>query len=104
MSQPTSFLTGIYDQSALSGDLQVTQNYPNPFSDVTYIDVTPSQPGNIEFSVSDITGRIIYSRNYDNATRDLLRIKFENHDLADGIYYYTLRSKKSEFTGKMMVK
>jgi hypothetical protein len=104
MAHETSFLTGINDNPVTSGnELNVLQNFPNPFETVTFIDVIIDQPGQVSFTVSDVAGRIVHSKNFGKVVNTKLRIRFENNNLPAGIYYYTITSGSGSFAGKMMV-
>jgi len=83
--------------------MEVSPNYPNPFSDVTYIDVRLEKPSEIVFTVADVAGRNVYSQSYKKTGAEKLRIQFENQELTSGVYYYTVQSESGSYTGKMIV-
>lgn len=101
----TGFLTGEDENSSISSDpVNVSQNFPNPFDEVTFIDVNLIKPSEIVFFVSDLTGRIIYTESFGTVNSERLRIRFENEIFSKGIYYYTIASNSGSHTGKMIVK
>jgi hypothetical protein len=104
MAHPTSFLTGIDDHSTSGSFMEVSQNFPNPFDKETYIDVKVNAPEKINFRVSDVAGRLVFTKDFGTVTNPVLRIRFENKNLQAGIYYYTVSSGSGEYTGKMLVK
>jgi len=105
MGVETSFLTGVKENQSQTGNqLNVSQNFPNPFEKETYIDVSVEKSENISLVVSDMAGRIIYSEDCGRITNNKLRIRFENNNLPAGIYYYNVRSDSGSYTGKMVVK
>ena len=52
-------LTDIEEFDPWNNHLHVSQNYPNPFSDITYIDVYLTTPDVVSLNVFDMTGRIV---------------------------------------------
>ena len=102
MSIETGFLTGIEDNHSIREQLTVSANYPNPFKRSTFIDVTLGSPSEIRFRVCDLAGRIIHSESFGMVTNDRIRIAFENIDIPEGIYFYTVSSEEESFTGKMV--
>lgn len=103
MGVDTDELTGIKDQKGTSRTMKISANYPNPFRDVTYVDVATETPADIVFTVADISGRVVYSTQYETKGSDKLRIRFENQDLTSGVYYYTVKSESESYSGKMIV-
>ncbi len=57
------FSTGIGDISGDYNDLYVSQNYPNPFSKKTHIDISIVEKDDLTITVYDITGRKLTSYN-----------------------------------------
>ncbi len=55
----TIVLTGVEMQTAMGNDFQVSQNYPNPFSSKTKIDVFVPEQDDFTINVYDVTGRQI---------------------------------------------
>lgn len=103
MGIETDALTGITNPAAGLNAMEVSANYPNPFSDVTYIDVQLEKPSEILFTVADVAGRNVYRQSYQKAGTDKLRIQFENQELNRGVYYYTIQAEAGSYTGKMIV-
>jgi hypothetical protein len=105
MSMETSYLTNIKDNKKTASDqLEVSQNYPNPFSTETMINISMANAGNVTFMVSDITGRTVHNEDFGMVTRDSFRIKFGSNNLPSGIYYFTISTDSETFTGKMMIR
>ncbi len=103
MSIETDELTGIGDAPASEVAMEVSQNYPNPFLDVTYLEVNTPLPSGITFTVSDIAGRVVHSENIEKTGSEKHRIRFNSQGLTSGVYYYTVRSDFGSFSGKMIV-
>jgi len=103
MGIETDVLTGITNPAAGSSTMEVSQNYPNPFTDATWIDVQMTLSSDIYFTVADVTGRTVYSEVYEKKGLEKFRIRFENQNLTSGVYYYTIKSGSGTYTGKMII-
>jgi hypothetical protein len=105
MGIETAILTEIKEnKQIISNRNEVSQNFPNPFSTETVINISMADAGNISFMVSDIAGRTVHYEDFGMVTGDNFRIKFNRSSLPSGIYYYTITSDSETFTGKMMIK
>ncbi len=96
---------GVQENTTWSG-ISVSQNSPNPFSDVSIITIESptSEPKKIHFEVLDIMGRVIY----EDHTKELvsyLEIELNTSVLPieKGIYFYQLRIGNETFVKKMVV-
>jgi len=78
------------------------QNYPNPFNPSTTIGFSLKQPGNVDFTVYDITGRVIFrkSATFNAGTH---QIQFNAEGLSSGVYFYHLQSDNFISTKKMLL-
>ncbi len=104
MSVPVSVLTGTDQQAASTSQFTVSQNYPNPFTETTWIEADGTGNQKVTFSVYDPEGRQLYQKNYEPAENGKFRIRFDNPGFESGVYFYTVASGNNTFTGKMMVK
>jgi len=59
--------------------------------------------GNVTFTVTDVTGKIIESRNMGVLGAGDQNIEFDGSNLAGGIYYYTLTTNGKRSTKKFAV-
>jgi hypothetical protein len=71
--------------------LYVSQNYPNPFSELTYIDVYLSTPDVVSLDVYDLTGRTVASHE-DNLKEGMHRFSFSAG--VEKTYILTVTSNK----------
>lgn len=53
------FVTAIGDIDIVEHHLHVSQNYPNPFSSLTFIDVLLASPDKVSLEVHDLKGRVV---------------------------------------------
>jgi hypothetical protein len=86
-----------------SDHLKVSQNYPNPFSEVTCIKVDLESPGPLRLEVWDITGQQVKDIDKGYVYAGVHRFTVTRDNLSSGIYFYTVRKGSGSFTGKMTV-
>jgi len=79
------------------------QNRPNPFNGTTIIPFTLVNAGNVTFTVTDVTGKIIENRNLGVLGSGDQNVEFNGSNLAGGIYYYTLTVDGRRSTKKFSV-
>jgi hypothetical protein len=96
-------LTGAGEQGIIS-EASVSQNYPNPFSDLTTITVNLKDNADLSMEVTSLTGQqvMIHDRGYVSAGTYYFQV--DASDLATGIYFYRVKAGNSEVTRKMIVK
>jgi hypothetical protein len=77
------------------------QNYPNPFNFSTILEFTLPKREHVTLSIYDILGRKvadIYDQVMEAGTH---RHRLSMKDVTSGIYFYTLRTEKTQITRKM---
>jgi hypothetical protein len=89
-------------EAALSNVI-LGQNQPNPFNTQTTIQYTLTQVSNVNFTVTDITGRIVRVIENQNLSAGNHNIVLNAADFAAGAYNYTLTSNGKSVTKKMFV-
>lgn len=77
--------------------------YPNPASDITTIRYNLVEAGNVNFTLTDITGRIIDKRQFANRPAGNQQFDLNMSHLADGIYLYNLIVAGQTATGRIVV-
>jgi hypothetical protein len=78
------------------------RNTPNPFHDLTTIEVNSGFRGRFEFRVSDFTGRVMHREPVQIYVGDN-RIPFDGGGLPNGIYIYTLSDGIHSVSRKMVL-
>lgn len=79
-------------------------SYPNPTNGNFYIDVKAAKTGVISFSITDISGRLVYRNNYTvNRGDNLIRIDAATYINAAGSYVFTLVNGNTVSSGKILV-
>lgn len=82
--------------------IAVIQNGPNPFHTFTEVQYHAPKPGQIDFFVSDLTGKQM-ARNSYRAVAGTNTLRFERNGLASGIYFATLSNGENAATFKMVI-
>jgi len=95
--------TGIIHKSRKEQRIWVSQNYPNPFNAATIITYSHAQQEDLRFNVTDMNGRIVFSKNYKNQPAGNYHLSFNGGNLPSGVYFYTLASGSGAETGKMVL-
>ncbi len=93
-------------QTSLSTAMELYQNQPNPFSEVTQIRFNLPESTSATISVMDITGRIVYSNHgeYSSGSHTITLNKRElTNFTTSGIFYYQLQTAKQSISKKMIV-
>lgn len=81
----------------------LSQNYPNPFSGTTTIELTLEKKSMVSLEVNDMTGRVVYALPAAsfNAGSNLLKISASQ--LMPGIYTYSVIVNGERITRKMVI-
>jgi beta-N-acetylhexosaminidase len=77
--------------------------FPNPFNNLTTIEIRQKQTGPARIDIFDITGRRIYTEEYNILTAGLHTLRFEGSNLASGVYIVSLQSQNQITVQKMML-
>ena len=83
--------------------LELGQNMPNPFNGTTVIPSTLSQASDVSFTVTDVTGKIIDSKDLGILSSGEQRIEFDGSNLAGGVYYYSVVIDRKKSTKQFSV-
>ena len=81
----------------------VTQNYPNPFSDVTYIKVQTAKKTELKLEVCKLEGREVVKINKGKVGIGTHTFTVTSDNLTPGIYVYRIIADDKLVTGKMVV-
>ncbi|HRG60206.1 MAG TPA: T9SS type A sorting domain-containing protein [Bacteroidia bacterium] len=84
-------------------NVTLSQNQPNPFNTQTTIQYTLNTNANVNFTVTDIAGRVVKVIETQNVGAGIHYINLNAADFAAGAYNYTLSSNGSNVTKKMFV-
>lgn len=93
--------TGIPDMLE-SQNLNLGQNYPNPFTEYTTFPYQITESGKVSFRVLDITGKEIRTINEGTKTPGKYSLRLGAERLTSGIYYLQMITNKQTSTRKMV--
>jgi len=96
----TPCVTGM--EEVLLQPFELSQNIPNPGHDFTTINYFIPQNGNTTFTVKNLLGQVIYN-SVAEQQQGAHQIIMPLNNIADGVYYYSLRFNDSRITKKMVV-
>lgn len=97
-----TFQVGVNNLQAPNG-LTLSQNYPNPFADQTFISYSVLKPGNVAVDVYDITGRKVLNKDLGFKTSGTHNFILGAATLNSGVYFYTLTSNGATLTRRMTI-
>jgi hypothetical protein len=81
----------------------VFQNVPNPFKDETRIEFMLDKDGPVSFTVTDQTGRLLYTERKDYKS-GMNKILFNSQSVdGTGLLYYQIATDSHTSTRKMIV-
>lgn len=96
--------TAVFENSGLPLEYKLYQNYPNPFNPVTNIQYQVPEYSFVSLRVFDIFGREIQTLVSGYIQPGHYQVEFDGSKLANGIYYYQLKTLNSNrLTGKMIL-
>lgn len=104
-----SLLMGVeneFSDALKSEEIELYQNYPNPFRHITYIPFKLKQPTYLTLEVYDSRGSLInqiINRNYYSEGRHSIAVDAVNLNLQQGVYFYMLRSERQILAQKMII-
>lgn len=100
---PVSDVVGVHAINKPAMSFEVSQNYPNPASGSATIMVKTASPAQLNLSVRNITGQVVYvapSRTVFSGTH-LFNLDVESY--TPGVYFYTVDNGSQQLTRKMIV-
>ena len=91
------------DENRLEPVIKVSQNYPNPFTESSVINVTLKERAGLSLFITDITGKQIKMINRGEINAGMHSFTIDATELSSGVYYYTVKAGKNRITKKMIV-
>ena len=89
---------------ALATQMEVSQNFPNPFSKETNVSVSLKQGSDLNLSVYNITGQKVLDKNYGyRPAGSQITMTISGDELPTGVYFYTVEAGSQKVTRKMIV-
>jgi len=108
----TTIVTSIVPVITASANFELSQNYPNPFSDVTYINYRIPDDAFVQLSVYNIIGQNVVTLVSKRQSAGLYQVEWNginqnNNKVTNGIYFYRIAIKSQHqnkvITRKMMI-
>ncbi len=96
----SDFSDGINEKSRIS---YISQNYPNPFSKLTSIDVTLSEAASVSIDIYNTIGQKAAEKAAEKFGVGIHKINIDCSKLKSGIYFYTVKAGDSSVTKKMII-
>lgn len=100
--QPVACLNSGQHELNLEAGVNLISNYPNPFTDSTYITYT-SQGGHTLIQVFDGEGRLISTPLDREVDAGTYKLWFENEDYPSGVYYARLQNGSAQQVRNMLI-
>ncbi len=99
-----SSANGIENPAAVPGELQLNQNFPNPFRQETSVSYTLIKANPVTLKVYDIFGREISTLvdEYQQAGSYTVKLKDQNVSMSGGVYFYRITAGHFSCTRKMI--
>lgn len=89
-----------------ANDIEFVENliaFPNPTSDIATLSYNLKKSGNVNFTLTDITGRVIENRLLANQAAGQQQFDVDTRGLSDGLYLYNLIVDGKAVTGRIAV-
>ncbi len=84
--------------------LQVSQNFPNPFSGITNVNITLNKGSQVKMEVYNLTGQKVLSHNFGYRPTGQHTLNLNADQLPTGVYFYTVEANNQKVTRKMIVR
>lgn len=82
---------------------ELSQNYPNPFTGISKVNLILSKTSLVSLEVTDLLGRTVYTLPATNLSAGSNLLTINSNNLKPGVYVYTVTVNGERITRKMMV-
>jgi len=96
-------IVSVEKQKLITNELQLFDNYPNPFNPTTKISYSIPQKGLVQLVVYDVLGKEVANLVNSEQLAGNYEISFNANNLSSGIYFYTLSAGEFTDTKKMLL-
>ncbi len=96
-------IQGVNDPVENNSISSVSQNFPNPFNNETYVSVNLNEGANLSLEVYTITGQMVTAKDYGYMVNGSHTLTINGADLTAGVYFYTVTAGENKVTHKMIV-
>jgi len=91
------------EEIAAASTMEVSQNFPNPFSNETNVRISLTNGSNVSLEVYNITGQKVMVKDYGYKTAGSFTTQISADELPTGVYFYTVEAGTTKVTRKMIV-
>jgi hypothetical protein len=81
----------------------VSDNYPNPYTGKTSVDITLLNAGDVSISISNVVGQQLGSATYRKLHTGLNTLTVDGSSLSRGFYFYTVKAGSNSITKTMTI-
>lgn len=96
----SDFTNGINEKSNIAS---ISQNYPNPFSKSTSIDITLKEAASVSVDIYNTIGQKVITKVQEKLSTGTHTINIDCAKLKSGIYFYTVKAGDNAMTRKMII-
>jgi hypothetical protein len=96
-------ITGIYNSEANNSTLNVAQNFPNPATLETFVEIKVIENSDLTLEISNLIGQVVNQINVGTVNAGTHVIRLDVSKLDSGVYFYTVKANESSITNKMIV-
>jgi hypothetical protein len=104
---PTRFRTtaaSAVEEVTYESGVQLLQNWPNPFNDVTRIQYRLDETSDVTFEVFDMSGRLVYAEDHGRIPAGIAQtFEFSSKSLSAGVYTYSIVANGERVTRKLTI-
>ena len=93
----------VKEVKSIPSDIELFQNFPNPFNAITEIRYEMKSAGNVLLTVYDLSGREIDKLVEQKQNSGMHVVNWDASNFASGIYFYRLNANNHLVTGKMVL-
>lgn len=84
-------------------NLNVSQNFPNPFANQTTVQFSLKETAEVSYKVLDLNGKVVAQNNEGNTIAGDHQITIDGSSFANGVYYLNIKAGESTVTRKIVV-
>lgn len=81
----------------------VSQNYPNPFTGSSFVNVEVSNSCTLKLEVTNLMGQVVFSTPDRKVNKGTTRFEINGDQLTPGVYFYSVIAGETKVTKKMVV-
>jgi hypothetical protein len=81
----------------------VSQNYPNPFSNISDVLIWLNTGSDVSIEISNVSGQVISTQSYKELGAGNHNLSINGEGLSAGIYFYTVKTATHSVTRKMTI-